>query len=88
MERAYYMLFTRESDGKWSPQFGDFVRKVVVDESRDSYREYKGKDKQIVKTTEAMSANWRFIASTLNNEVPPLTIEDLFATRREMERTS
>jgi hypothetical protein len=38
---TYYTLFIKE-DGTWSPQFGDYVRKVVSDEKRDSYRGLKG----------------------------------------------
>lgn len=45
----YFMLFTRESDGHWHPQFGDKVRSVVVEEAKDSYSDYRAKDRKIVK---------------------------------------
>lgn len=58
--RTYYTLFCLERDGKWYPQFGDFSRAVVTDESRDSYsREYKARDRKIVKhayTRDALEA--------------------------------
>ncbi len=37
--RPYYTLVTRDGDGLWSPQFGDFALSVVQDELSD-YREH------------------------------------------------
>lgn len=39
MARKYYTLFTRSELGGWFPQFGDYVRSVVVDEAADSYED-------------------------------------------------
>ena len=49
MTKSYFTLFCREENGIWSPQFGDYVRSVVSDEARDSYSQYKSKDRKIVK---------------------------------------
>lgn len=45
----YYTLFTKEDDGKWYPQFGDYVRNVVIDEIASYRGDYKRKDIKIVK---------------------------------------
>lgn len=46
---VYFTLVTREDDGLWYPQFGDFDRSVVVTEKADSYaREYRASDMRIV----------------------------------------
>ena len=39
---TYYTMYIKEPDGLWFVQFGDYVRKVVTDEKRDSYRGLKG----------------------------------------------
>jgi hypothetical protein len=39
--KRYFTLLTKEPDGKWSPQFGDYDRAVVEDEQRD-YKEHIG----------------------------------------------
>lgn len=50
MAKAYYMLFTREGDGYWHPQFGDYSRSVVYDEVKDTYASaYKVEDRRIRK---------------------------------------
>lgn len=36
-ERNYYHLITRDDNGIWSPQFGDFNRDVVEQERLDTY---------------------------------------------------
>lgn len=38
MSRKYYTLLTKDVDGKWYPQFGDYSKKVVIEESRLGYR--------------------------------------------------
>ena len=40
MSKPYYTLLER-NDNKWSPQFGDYVRKVVQDEMDDLYYRYR-----------------------------------------------
>lgn len=49
MARRYFTLITKSSDGRWSPQFGDYDREVVVDEMRD---EYAGKVCRIISTND------------------------------------
>jgi hypothetical protein len=39
--QTYYLLMVR-IDGEWHPQFGDYVRRVVDQERKDSYQEYRG----------------------------------------------
>ena len=39
MPRTYFTLIEWSPDlGKWCPQFGDYSRRVVKDEWRDSYK--------------------------------------------------
>lgn len=38
----YWMIYTREANGKWYPQFGDSSRRTVMDEVRDSYQRQRG----------------------------------------------
>jgi hypothetical protein len=46
--RSYYMLFTREGDGYWHPQFGDYLRATVMQEERDTYASsYAAADRRI-----------------------------------------
>jgi hypothetical protein len=46
--RSYYMLFTREGDGYWHPQFGDYLRATVMREERDTYASsYAAADRRI-----------------------------------------
>lgn len=47
---SYYTLYTREADGRFSPQFGDFIRADVEQERRDTYSDVKARDWRIVKT--------------------------------------
>lgn len=56
MSKVYYTLFTREDDGKWYPQFGDYDRKTVIDEMREYRNEYKAKDIRVVQVLDDMSA--------------------------------
>lgn len=47
----YYTLLTRELDGLWYPQFGDFRRECVEQEANDTYaRDYRSRDRKIIKT--------------------------------------
>lgn len=34
---AYHMLFTRDEDGTWAPQFGDKDKAIVTQECEDTY---------------------------------------------------
>lgn len=55
-ESAYWILATRESDGKWHMAFGDYLRSTVQFE-RDSYRsDYAAKDLRIVRSTDSQAA--------------------------------
>lgn len=46
----YYMLFTRPyTTHKWAPQFGDYTRKDVEQERRDSFPRLAGKLWRIVR---------------------------------------
>jgi hypothetical protein len=47
--RPYYQLLVMDARGFWSPKFGDYSRKVVADESRDSYCEYPRSRKRIIR---------------------------------------
>jgi hypothetical protein len=54
INRTYYTLATR-TDGKWSPQFGDYSRKVVAQEADDTYWNrnggaFRSKDMKIIAT--------------------------------------
>jgi hypothetical protein len=50
---AYWTLFCRDLDGKWSPQFGALTRGEVMQEAQDSYPQYAMKDRAIVGTHSA-----------------------------------
>jgi hypothetical protein len=65
--RPYYWLVCRESDGKWYPQFGDYVYGVVLQERKDTYqREYSLRNIQILRGSDRTEwiQNWL----KLNNE--------------------
>jgi hypothetical protein len=62
--RQYYTLFTRDEDGKWHPQFGDYSRSVVKDEAEDSYADEVCK---IVKHDDTGDAVW-IAQAKLNGE--------------------
>lgn len=53
--RPYFTLATRD-DGKWSPQFGDYSRAVVAQESTDSYSDYRRADKRIITSGDSEDA--------------------------------
>lgn len=49
---SYFMLYTRDDEGVWSPQFGDRDRECVEferDDYRDGWQAVKAKDLKIVK---------------------------------------
>jgi hypothetical protein len=49
MARTYFTLCTREADGVWSPQFGDYDKDCVRFELDDyAQHDYKRKDLRIV----------------------------------------
>ena len=69
MARTYYTLFCRENDGKWYPQFGDYVRSVVAQEAIDSYsRDYKAKDRQIIGHDDTMDS-LKLVQAKANGEL-------------------
>lgn len=39
--KRYFSLLTKEPDGQWAPQFGDYDRETVAEEM-ESYREDSG----------------------------------------------
>jgi hypothetical protein len=49
MSTPYFTLAVRDS-GTWSPQFGDYDRDVVAQESTDAYSNYKRADRKIIRT--------------------------------------
>lgn len=38
----YWMIYTREANGKWYPQFGDYDKRAVKQEVVDSYQRQRG----------------------------------------------
>jgi hypothetical protein len=77
MARKYFTLCTR-TDGKWSPQFGDYDRAVVAQEADDSYwnngikeeGKFSKKDMKII-STGARQADIDAGVANLNNERRP-----------------
>ena len=67
MARRYYMLYTRD-DGVWSPQFGDYSRKVVEGE-REDYRDHdcKAKDLKVVRLDSDLQADIDAMTIKLNS---------------------
>lgn len=56
MTKPYFSLCIREN-GRWSPQFGDFDRKVVAQEYFDSYAEiYPARGATIIATEQTQAA--------------------------------
>ena len=54
--RKYYILAVRE-DGRWGVQFGDYDRKVVVDEQLEYWdKGYRRRDTMIVETMDGQHA--------------------------------
>jgi hypothetical protein len=63
----YWMLFTREQDGQWAAQFGAYSRKEVSEEAYLNYRrEYKAKDRKIVRLSDDTDAAYQAIERELN----------------------
>lgn len=63
---AYHMLFTRNDKHGWGPQFGDHVRSVVVEESKDSYRDVPAADRVILKLPNASQSHCDNAVASLN----------------------
>lgn len=61
---AYFTLVTLEA-GVWAPQFGDFVKRVVKDEARDSYA---GLPRKIIRTDTAHQFEIDRAIAKLNGE--------------------
>ncbi len=56
MTRKYYSLLVK-LDNRWSPQFGDYVRKVVADEGDDTKHHYpKGTKMKIICTGDTQAS--------------------------------
>lgn len=73
--RTYHHLLTREDDGKWYPQFGDYDKECVKQERLDTYlSEYKGdgkykaKDIKIVTLADGQQALLEYL-SDINAEI-------------------
>jgi hypothetical protein len=74
MPRTYYTLFCRDPDGVWSPQFGDYVRKVVRQEeldcyTRNSFGGYAARDRKIIRHPDTPAALHQ-LQDTLNPPLP------------------
>lgn len=67
MARKYHTLITR-TDGRWSPQFGDWDLDVVVEEMLDSYaNDFKAGDRKIIATS-GKQADINAVIAKLNGE--------------------
>jgi hypothetical protein len=53
MGTAYWILATRESDGKWHMQFGDYARDIVQFERNDYRSTYAAKNLRVVRCTDS-----------------------------------
>lgn len=65
----YYSLVVKELNGHWGVQFGDWDRKVVVQESYDTYHEYRKADKRIVCTDGTQKAIDEIVMRINNTEL-------------------
>jgi hypothetical protein len=69
----YYMLFCREPDGSWHPQFGDYLRGTVMQEERDTYASsYAAADRRVRRLPDdshgaVLLAQWMLNHSLLRN---------------------
>jgi hypothetical protein len=63
--RPYYMLYTYEGNS-WGPQFGDFDKDVVLDESVDSYSHLRASNRKIVKLANSKRATADAMTAKLN----------------------
>lgn len=70
--RQYYTLVERSTSGVWSPQFGDFDRKLVELERQDyiDSGEIKGKNLKII-TSGDTQAEIDAAVDKLNTKVSP-----------------
>lgn len=65
--KPYYMLFTCEKDGKWSPQFGDYTRSDVEEEDRNTYaKDYPRNKRKIVRLANDTQAAVKAAENNLN----------------------
>lgn len=62
----YYTLVTKDADGRWSPQFGDYVRSVVKEELAH-YRESYGYKRDELKIIETSSERQQEINHAINS---------------------
>lgn len=75
----YYTLVTRDADGRWSPQFGDYSRSVVKDEKEyylESY-DYKKKDVKILTTQTDHHTDITQAIKELNDAIPTHNSRDI-----------
>ena len=60
----YFTLITRDADGTWFPQFGDYDRNVVKEEVTEYRSEYRAKDVKVIRCDdESLAALDRAIAA-------------------------
>ena len=64
----YWMLFTREADGRWYAQFGAYSRVEVSQEVYANYRSYKTRDRKIIKLADDSDASYKLAERELNAE--------------------
>lgn len=67
----YYTLCTRDADGVWSPQFGDYDRSMVREEQthyRESYG-YRYADLRIVETPSDRQQDINAAIDSLNHNI-------------------
>lgn len=89
---SYYTLYTRETDGRFGPQFGDYTRKDVEQERRDTYSDVKARDWRIVKTDappsyEASMATARELDGDIRDVRARWEVVRIHGDRRPHERT-
>jgi hypothetical protein len=64
---AYWMLFTREPDGQWAAQFGDYTQRSVRTEMYLNYaKDYKPANRKIVKLADDSDAAYHAAEKELN----------------------
>jgi len=65
--RNYYMLFCKEPDGSWFAQFGDYTKKSVQQEERDTYvKDYPKGNRLILKLEDDSDRAFREAEAKLN----------------------
>lgn len=76
--KMYYTLITRDPDDRrWYPQFGDYSRKVVVEEEESYKPNFRKKDRRIIKTEDAQASIDVAIKRINEEEGTPLDATEL-----------